>query len=201
METEESITGKKSMSIISEMMEVSKQNLRKDGLLILVWGVIIVINSFTNFLPEVKLLSKRLMKFFNWSEVALGVVGILFTIYYIYIMRKRVRTYVGITARYTWLGIFVVYNLVVIFTNMKTGQTNFELLHPIQMTLIGLALFITGGLYREKLLLAGGIIYWVAAFFAVGYALKYQWMFECGAGLLGFVLPGAWLYYKSRQHV
>lgn len=201
METEKPLDEKQSLILIREMIDVSSKNIKKDGLLILIWGVVIVINSFTNFFPEIKLISRQLMKAFDVLEVLLGAAAILFTVYYIYQNRKRTKTYIAITARYTWIGIFVVYNLVVIITNVKTGETNFEMLHPIQISLIGLALFITGGLYHEKLLLLGGLIYWIAAYFAVGYVLHIQFIFECIAGFIGFVLPGAWLYYQSRKDV
>lgn len=201
MQTEESFNQKQSISLIKEMLEVSSSNLKKDGVLILIWGVVIVIGRFLNFFPEVKLISKRLMQVFDVIGWLLGIGAIIFTIYYVYINRKRTKTYIAITARYTWIGILVVYNLVVIITNVKTGATNFEMLHPIQIALIGLALFITGGLYREKLLLLGGLVYWLAAFFAVGYRLPIQFIFECIAGFVGFVIPGAWLYYQSQKHV
>ena len=87
------------------------------------------------------------------------------------------------------------------FIKQKTGNIDFTLLHPIQMSLIGLALFITGGLYRERLLLLGGLVYWIAAYFSLDYRIPIQFIFECVAGFVGFLVPGAWLYYKSRKHV
>lgn len=190
---------KQSLALIRDMIEVSSRNIKKDGLLILIWGLVIFLGRFLNFFPEVQLIAKRLMLVFDVLAWGLGLGAIGFTICYIYKQRKRTKTYIGLTARYTWVGILVVYNLVAIITNVKTGESNFEMLHPIQMSLIGLALFITGGLYREKLLLAGGLIYWVAAFIAVRYEMPYQFMIESIAGLLGFAIPGAWLYYQYRQ--
>jgi hypothetical protein len=201
MENEDNFNEKKSIILIREMIDVSSRNIKKDGLLILVWGVIIVLGRFMNFFPEVKLISKVLIKTFRVFGVLLGAAGILFTIYWIYRNRKRTKTYIAITARYTWIGILIVYNLIAILIKFKTGKVDFELFHPMQMTLIGLALFITGGLYREKLLLMGGAVYWIAAFFAVKFTLNIQFIFECAAGILGFVIPGAWLYYQSQKHV
>lgn len=201
MPTNKQLNEKQSISLIQEMMEVSARNIKKDGILVLIWGVIIVLITFLNFFPEVKLVSKTLMKSFNALEVLLLSAGVLFTFYYIFINRKRVKTYVSTTARYTWVGILVVYNLVVVITKSVTVDPNFEILHPIQMCLIGLALFVTGGLYRERLLLIGGVVYWIAAVFAVRYRLPFQFIWECGAALFGFVIPGAWLFYQSRKNV
>lgn len=201
MKNNKSFSENQSIILIREMMEASSKNIKKDGLLIFIWGWIIVLSTFMNFFPEVKLISKALTKTMHLSQIIIGVAGILYTVYHIYRTRKRVKTYIGITARYTWIGIIIVFNLIIIMIKQTTGEINFELNHPIQMTLIGLALFITGGLYREKLLLIGGVIYWIAAYFSKDYALHIQHIFECGAAFLGFVIPGAWLYYQSFRHV
>ena len=201
MQTEEQLSGKQSISLIKEMMEVSSRNLKKDGLLILIWGIVIVLGRFMSFFPEVKLISRKIMQVFDILGWVLGMGAILFTIYYIYRNRKRTQTYIAVTARYTWLGIIVLYNLIVILIKQKTGEVDFELLHPIQMSLIGMGLFVMGGLYREKMLLLGGFAYWITAYFAVKYVLHIQYIFECVAGFIGFVIPGAWLYYQSRKNV
>lgn len=201
MQTEEQITGKKSMSIIKEMMEVSSKNLQKDGLLIFVWGIAIVLGRFFYFFPEIKLISHRLTFVLHTLSWMLGIAAILFTIYYVFFYKKGVKTYVSQTVIYTWIGILIVDNLIIMFIKQKTGDVNFTLLHPIQMSLIGLALFVTSGLYREKLLLLGGLVYWIAAYLCLDYRIPIQFIFECGAGFIGFLIPGAWLYYKSRKHV
>ena len=201
MQTEEYITGKQSMSIIKEMMEVSSKNLQKDGLLIFAWGVAIVLGRFFYFFPEIKLISHKLTFVLHTLSWMLGIGVILFTIYYVFFYKKGVKTYVSQTAIYTWLGILIVDNLIIMLIKQKTGEVNFTLLHPIQMSLIGLALFVTSGLYREKLLLLGALVYWVAAYLCADYRIPIQFIFESVAGLIGFLIPGAWLYYKSRKHV
>jgi hypothetical protein len=201
MESEANFNEKKSIILIREMIDVSSRNIKKDGILLLLWGVIGMLISFMNFFPEIQLISKALMMTFNVLEVLFLATGVLFTVYYIYSNRKRAKTYIAITARYTWFAIVVAYNLIAIIIKYKTGKVDFELFHPMQMTLIGLALFVTGGLYREKLLLVGGVAYWVAAYFCVRYVLHIQFIFECVAVFIGFVIPGACLYYQSQHRV
>ena len=201
MQTEEQFNEKQSISFIKGMMEASSKSLQKDGLLIFAWGIAIVFGRFLYFFPEVKLISNRLTWVFHTFSWMLGIGVILFTIYYVFFYRKDVKTYVSRTAIYTWGGILLVDNLIIMFIKQKTGDVNFELLHPIQMSLIGLALFVTSGLYREKLLLLGGLIYWIAAYLSLDYRIPIQFIFECAAGFIGFLIPGAWLYYKSRKHV
>lgn len=201
MNTEEPMDEKQSLRLIRNMMEVSSRNLQQDGRLIMAWGVAIVIGRFLSFYPEIKLISKQLMGLFDVLSWLIGIAVIIYTIYYVFFQRKGTKSYVAKTAAYTWLGILIVHNLLIMFIKQKTGEVNFELLHPLQMSLIGLALFITGGLYRERLFLLGGVAYWLAAFLAINYRLPQQMIFESVAALIGFVLPGAWLFYQSRKHV
>lgn len=201
MNTAETMDEKQSLKFIRNMMEVSARNLKQEGRLILAWGVAIVVGRFLNFFPEIKLISKQLMWFFDLLSWLIGIAVIIYTIYYVFFHRKGTKSYVAKTAAYTWLGILIVHNLLVMFIKQKTGEVNFELLHPLQMVLIGLALFITGGLYRERLFLLGGVAYWLAAYLGLNFRLPQQMIFESVAALIGFVLPGAWLFYQSRKHV
>jgi hypothetical protein len=201
MENETPLTEKQSLSVIQEMIDVSSRNLKNDGILLFAWGCAITLGLVMTFLPEITLLRHRLVDIFKVLKTNMSAGIILFTVYYIYQKRERVKTYIAVTSRYTWLGILVVYNLMVMIIKVKTGTVNFELLHPVQMTLIGLALFITGGLYRTRILLLSGVVYWIAAFFASKQILTYQFVIESVASLIAFVLPGYYLYYQSKKHV
>lgn len=201
MENEILFTEKQSLSVIQEMIDVSSRNLKNDGVLLIVWGWAISIGLLFTFLPDLILLRNILVETFKVTKVIIAGGIILFTLYYMYQKRKRVRTYIAVTSRYTWLGIIVVYNLIVMIIKVKTGNVNFELLHPLQMTLIGLALFITGGLYRTHILLISGVVYWIAAFFAASQTMTYQLVIECVAAFIAFILPGHYLYYQSKKYV
>lgn len=82
-------------------------------------------------------------------------------------------------------------------------EVNFELLHPLQMVLIGFALFVTGGIYRYYLLSACGVIMWVAAAIGANFEINTQFLVRAIADLLCFVIPGILMYYSSKkqQHV
>jgi hypothetical protein len=201
MENETQLTERQSLSVIQEMIDVSTRNLKNDGILLFAWGCAITLGLLITFLPDLILLRHRLVVTFNVLNAIIGAGIILFTVYYIYQKRKRVKTYIAVTSRYTWLGMLVVYNLMVMIIKAKTGEVNFELLHPLQMTLIGLALFITGGLYRTRILLISGVVYWIAAYFASRQIMTYQLVIECAASIIAFVLPGYYLYYQSKKHV
>lgn len=195
----EQINEKQSLQVINEMIAVSSKNLKNDGLLLLAWGWVGFFISIMGFLPDIILIPNRLTRAFHILIPVLMVGIILFTAYYMYQKRKQVKTYVAIATRYTWFSCIVVYNLMVMIIKAKTGSVDFDLLHPLQMTLIGMCLFITGGLYRSWMLIVSGVIFWVAAISIVGQRLEYQRLWEAIVILLAFVAPGHILYYQSQK--
>ena len=75
-------------------------------------------------------------------------------------------------------------------TSNFLADVNFEILHPLQMVLVGFALFVTGGIYRYYLLLGTGIFMWAAAVLSSGLSLHDQFLVRGIADFLCFVLPG-----------
>jgi hypothetical protein len=189
----------KSLHIMNEMIAVSTKNLKNDGLLLLAWGWVGCCINVMGFLPDLLLLSKRLIAAFHILIPVLMVGVILFTTYYMYQKRKQVKTYVATATRYTWFSFIVVYNLMVMIIKTKTGTVNFELLHPLQMTLIGMSLFITGGLYRSWMLCVSGVLFWVTALSVASLELEYQRLWETVVVFIAVVVPGHILYHQSLK--
>lgn len=198
--TSQPLSENQSLQVIREMIAGSSKNLKNDGLLLLAWGWVGVAITVMHFVPNLFLISKRLIIAFKILTPVLMVAVILFTAAYMYQKRMRVKTYVAIAARYTWFSVVIVYNLVVMVLKVKTGTVDFSLLHPLQMLLIGMALFITGGLYRYWLLSVGGVVYWLAALISAQQNLNYQLVIETIPILIGFVIPGHILYSQYHQN-
>jgi hypothetical protein len=68
------------------------------------------------------------------------------------------------------------------------------------MVLIGFALFVTGGIYRFWLLVAGGIIMWIAALFAANYDLNIQFMIRSIAEIICFIIPGFFMIQSKKNY-
>ncbi|MEE4286829.1 MAG: hypothetical protein V2I31_11785, partial [Mariniphaga sp.] len=96
-----------SLQTIREMIHVSRNKLKNDGILFIVWGWIFLINYlFLNYLPGKILLSHKMMDLVHSLRVILPVSGLIFTLYYILKQRKKVQTYIGISLRYVWISLF-----------------------------------------------------------------------------------------------
>ena len=133
-------------------------------------------------------------------QIVLGVAVIGYTIYLLFIKKRKVTTFAAISTRFVWIGVILAHNINVLITKNILSEINFTLLQPLQMVLIGFALFVTGGIYRYYLLVAGGVIMWIAAAVAAHFDLNTQFLIRSIAETICFIIPGA-LMYASRKTV
>jgi hypothetical protein len=75
----------------------------------------------------------------------------------------------------------------------------FELQHPIFMVLIAIAIVVTGGILRYKMIIAGGIIFGLLAFASSYLPLTQQMLLEAIAWVIAFIIPGHILYAKRNR--
>jgi membrane-associated HD superfamily phosphohydrolase len=189
-----------SLRTIREMIQVSRNKLKNDGILFIVWGWIFLINYlFLNYLPGKFLLSHKMMDLVHSLRVILPVSGLIFTLYYILKQRKKVQTYIGISLRYVWISLFASMVLVNLIQMNVLHRVNFELQHPIFMVLIAFAVTVTGGILRYRLIIAGGIIFGLLALAASYFELQTQLLLEAIAWIIAFIIPGHLLYAKRNK--
>jgi hypothetical protein len=75
----------------------------------------------------------------------------------------------------------------------------FELQHPIFMVLIAIAIVVTGGILRYKMIIAGGIIFGLLAFASSYLPLNQKLLLEAIAWVIAFIIPGHILYAKRNS--
>lgn len=178
----------------------SKKSLMEDGVLLICWGLGLSLSFFWKYYKSVVLLPSRLEDFMRIFYVLIGIGLIVFTIYFLFFREKGVRTHTAFSTRFVWLGVIIAHNLNVIVTKTFIAEVNFELIHPLQMVLIGFALFVTGGIYRYYILSISGIIMWIAAAVGSGYDLNIQFLVRALADFICFVIPGILMYSETKKH-
>ena len=200
IKNEEHLDEEKSLHLIREMIQVSRNKLKNDGILFILWGWIFFINYlFLNYLPNKILLSHQLMEIIRSFRVILPVFGLIFTIYYILKQRKKAQTYIGISLRYVWISLFASMVLVNLIQMNVLHSINFELQHPIIMVLIAFAVTVTGGILRYRLIIFGGLIFGLLALAASYFELQTQLLFEAIAWLIAFIIPGHILFATRNK--
>lgn len=189
-----------SIRVIREMIQVSQNKLKNDGILFILWGWIFFINYFfLNYLTGVLHTTNQIMQLVRPLRVILPIIGFAYTLYYILKQRKKVQTYIGVSLRYVWISLFVSLVLVNLIQFNVLQSINFELQHPIFMVLMAFAITITGGILRYNLIIAGGIVFAVLAYVASHFLIQEQLLIESIAWLIAFIIPGHILFSKRKS--
>lgn len=195
----DSLDEAQSLLIIKEMIQVSKNKFKRDGILFVVWGWILFFNYFfLNYLTNVLVVTHQLMQIIHALRILLPVSGIAYSVYYIFSQRKKVQTYIGISLRYVWLSLFLSMVLVNLIQFNVLGNINFELQHPIFMVFIAFAVIVTGGILRYRLIIIGGIVFAALAYTASYFKLQEQLLIESIAWVIAFIIPGH-IIYANRE--
>ena len=191
---------RKSLQIIKSAIETSKRTLKDDGFLLILWGFVMSTANLWRYYESVVLTLWWMRNLMKAYMILSGIAVIGITIYYIFFRKKKVRTFTSISVRYVWIGVILADNVIIIITKVILDKIDFILLQPIQMVLIGFALFVSAGIYRYHLLSLSGITMWIAAAIAVNYDLNIQFLVRSIAEVLCFIIPGV-LMYSARNKI
>lgn len=197
--TEDDFNQNQILQTIQTAVATSRKTLLNDGILLILWGSALSLGFLWKYFQSVILVPSRIRDFMTILNPAIGVALTIFTIYFIFFRKKRVHTYTAFSTRFVWIGVIVAHNLNVIVTNNFATEPNFEMLHPLQMVLIGFALFVTGGIYRYYILATAGVVMWLAAGIAAGYDMNLQYLIRGSADFICFVIPGILMYIEVKK--
>lgn len=197
----ETLSKNEVLNTLRHSLKISRKPLLQDGVLLIAWGLAFSLGFGIKYYESIKLTSRLFRDVYDIMSVitALALIGL--TIYYIFFRNRKLRSYAAISTRFVWIGIIVAHNMNVIITKSLLGEVDFAMLHPLQMVLIGFALFVTGGIYRFYLLSLGGILMWVAAVIGAGLELTDQYLVRAIADFVCFVIPGFLMINESKKHV
>lgn len=188
-----------SLTVIKEMIAVSRIKLRQDGILFIVWGWVLFYVSFSGFITRSIVLTYQMNRIISRPGIILGAAAALFTIYYLIKQRKKVQTYIGVSLRYVWTSLFLSTVLVNLIQMNVLHSINFELQHPLFMVLMAFAVTVTGGILRHRLIIIGGAVFGALALTASYLGLKEQLLLEAVAWMIAFIVPGHILFAKRNK--
>ncbi len=197
--TSDSLNETQSFLVIKEMIQVSKNKLKRDGILFIVWGWLFFCNSFFGYVERKLVFTFQMQKIINYLGFALLIACLGFTIYYLIKRSKKVQTYIGISLRYVWVSLFACMVLVNLIQYNVMQNINFELQHPIFMVLMAFAVTITGGILRYRLIIIGGVIFGLLALTASYLKLPEQLLVESAAWIVAFIVPGHILFANREK--
>lgn len=197
--TSDSLNETQSLLVIKEMIQVSKSKLKQDGILFIVWGWVLFFVSTTGYIERGLALTFGIKRALNVLGIALPLIALIFSVYYLIKESKKVQTYIGISLRYVWISLFVCMVLVNLIQFNVLHSINFELQHPIFMVLMAFAVTVTGGILRYRLIIIGGVIFGILALVASYLKLQEQLLVESFAWIISFIVPGHILYANREK--
>jgi len=194
----EQLDEKQSFQVIREMIRVSQKKVQSDGILLIVWGYAMSLVHLSSWLVENLFLPNRVIFLMKLADPVLPILAFSFTVWHVFIQRKRVTTYVGQSLQYVWIAWFFSLVLTNLILFQVLDQVNFTIQHPLFMVLIAFAVVVTGVILRYKLIIAGGAIFGILAFVASLLELTDQMLLHAIAWFIAIIIPGHILYFKSK---
>jgi hypothetical protein len=198
-QNEDSFDENQSIRLIQEMIQVSRKKLKNDGILFILWGWISFITYLLEYSMQTIPHTYEISIAKGYITLALAILGLSYTLYYLYLKSRKVTTYIGISLRYVWGSMFGAMVLINLIQNNVLHKITFELQLPIFMVLIAFALVITGGILRYKMIVIGGIAFGLLAYIASFFSLNLQLLIEAIAWFVAFVIPGHILFANRNK--
>ncbi|MGV8133588.1 MAG: hypothetical protein AB2L20_00105 [Mangrovibacterium sp.] len=194
----EQLDEKQSFQVIREMIRVSQKKVQSDGILLIVWGYAMSLMHLSSWLVENLFLPNRVIFLMKLADPVLPILAFSFTVWHVFIQRKRVTTYVGQSLQYVWIALFFSLVLTNLILFQVLDKVNFTIQHPLFMVLIAFAVVVTGVILRYKLIIAGGAVFGILAFVASLLELTDQMLLHAIAWFIAIIIPGHILYFKSK---
>lgn len=182
-----------SIKLIQEMIGKAKRSYISKGIASMVWGALIVTCSLTTW-AEVQY--KFNIGFDVWTLLLLALIPQIFFA----IKEKKTKDFIGHDERtmdFVW-STFAICIFITSFYNSKYGG---ESSTSLIMMLYGIPTFITGGIFKFKPMILGGIICWLLAIISINTPFTTDMLLMAACGLFAWLIPGIimWNRYKMQQ--
>ncbi len=194
-EAENKMTEAESLKLINEMIGKAKRSYITTGAASIVWGILII---FCSLLTWYQFYTNHFFDFDVWLLVFLAVIPQI----YFSIKEKQKKKFVShdertMTYLWTTFGICI---FVLSFYNSKFGS-NEHSSTSLFMLMYGIPTFITGGVFKFKPMIFGGLICWVLSIASMYTDIAVDMLFMAACGLFAWLIPGIilWRRYKKQQ--
>jgi hypothetical protein len=195
--TSDSLTETQSLQVIRDMIEVSRNNFKNDGILFILWGWIFFISAFVRFLLRALIITQEIAWYVNRSLLVLLLFGVIFSINYIYNRRLLVKTYTGQILRYLW-GAIIFLNLYILIYQLNANM-NVDWLLSQYMIMLALGTFVTGGIIKFRPLIYSSISFIVFAQVSIFFQQEITILIAAFSFIPGLIIPGHILYSKRKS--
>lgn len=181
---EKDISAEESFEIIQRMIALSRDKLSQTGFHFILWGILVAFASLLQYFMNTQ----------NWftfpSYWVWPVITLIGTpIAFIYEFRKgksgRAKSKSDTIYVFLWLGFAVTLITTIIISVVSQVQPV-----PFVLSVTGLAVFVSGIIYRFTPLVLGALVFWIAAICCPLLNANDQLLLNSVALILGYIIPG-----------
>jgi MFS family permease len=199
---EENLNHEQSLSLINEMINRARNNVKMEGAYSLIyWGYLTASLAITNCVLMHTMEDPKLSFWIWWLMLPAGLVS-----YFIERRTKRktlVKTHIKKKEKMVWMGFlisFMVFTVVIniIHFNVEISQI-FMLNTPALMIMVGMGQFISACIYRHKMWYAIAALTWSGAVACAFLRVDIQFIVFAVCMVLGFAVPGHILNVMERK--
>lgn len=185
---EAKLSESESLQLITEMIGKAKSSHHSNGTSSIIWGAVVFICSLIDF---IQMQFNFYVGFNIWWLMFIALIP-QFYLMYTSSKLKNFVSYEEKTMRFIWWAFGMAVLMLMIFnTRYSTGHST-----SLFLILFGLPTFITGGMFRFKPMIIGGIICWVLFFVSLFTNLKINLLLMAIAALFAWLIPGIILRKK-----
>ncbi len=170
-----------------------KQDYIKKGIASPVWGVLVILCSLVTW-------ARVQYNFNNGFDIWLLIFFAVIPQIYFSVKEKNQKKFVAhddstITFVWTAFGICI---FIATFYNSKYGN---NVMSTIFMMLYGIPTFITGGIFKFKPMIFGGLICWVFSIISIYTPAPIDMLLMASCGLFAWLIPGIilWTNYQKQK--
>lgn len=188
---EKKLSEAESLKLITEMIGKAKSSYHSNGTSSIMWGILIFFCSIFDFF-------QMQFHFDIGFDVWLLMFVALVPQFYMVLKtdkRKNFVSYEEKTMRYVWWA-FGASVLMLMFFNSYYRPSHSESLF---LMLFGVPTFITGGMFRFKPMIIGGMICWILFVISLYTKLKINLLLMALAALSAWLIPGIILHNKCKR--
>lgn len=184
------------MGKYKELTIYMQNQLKKDGILFIIWGWLMFYVNITGYIERSVLVKHQIEKLINILGIVVAIVVMSITLLYFLNRKRDVRNSISLSILYVWVSMLGALVLINLIQNNVLHSINFELQHPIFMVVIGFAIIVTGNILRISFFTFGGILFGMLGLLASYFPLTMQLFLEAVGWLFAIILPGHLLFAK-----
>ena len=191
MEKENQLTEQESLKLINEMISKAKKSYVTKGIASMVWGALMIICGLLTW-------AQIEFRFFLGFDIWLLLLVAVIPQVYFSIQEKRQKNFVGHdeqTMNYLWSS-FGICIFILSFYNNHFGNDGVTSLY---MMLYGIPTFMTGGIFKFRPMIIGGLICWILSVISIFTPLSTNMLFMAACGLFAWLIPGIILWNRFQK--